>query len=97
MNYNKIVSELLGQLKEKIDSSTCELSEEEALSIMSNIGHIRLNKQQVADRYKVSPKTIDRREAAGEFPQSHKIQTTKRHWYLDELIKFEQDEQLLTD
>ena len=97
MNYNKIVSELLGQLKEKIDSGTCELSEEEALSIMSNIGHISLNKQQVADRYKVSPKTIDRREAAGEFPQSHKIQTTKRHWYLDELIKFEQDGQLLTD
>jgi len=48
----------------------------------------------VADRYGVSPKTIERREKDGTFPLSHPTQVTKKNWYLDELIKFELDNQL---
>ena len=48
----------------------------------------------MADRYGVSPKTIERREKDGTFPLSHPTQVTKKNWYLDELIKFEIDNQI---
>ena len=41
-----------------------------------------------------APKTIERREKDGTFPLSHPIQVTKKNWYLDELIKFEIDNQI---
>jgi len=49
----------------------------------------------VADRYGVSTKTIERRKKDGTFPLSHPAQVTKKNWYLDELIKFEIDNQVI--
>ena len=89
----KVVVETLRNYADDIESGNTNISMDEGLELISQIAHVNLNKQQVADRYGVSPKTIERREKDGTFPMSHPGQVTKKNWYLDELIKFELDNQ----
>lgn len=89
----KAVVETLRNYADDIETGNTNISMNEGLELISQIAHINLNKQQVADRYGVSPKTIERREKDGTFPMSHLGQVTKKNWYLDELIKFELDNQ----
>lgn len=91
MNYNHLVADLLDEISNKLRVGTCTLSPDEALGIISNVAHINLSKQEVADRYNVSTKTIERKEREGLIPQSHAIPTSKKNWYLDELIMFENE------
>lgn len=89
IQYEKIVSDVLREYADRLDSGTCNLSKDEALQIVSNIAHVSMNKQEVADRYNVSQKTIERKEKEDLIPPSHPIIQSKKQWYLDELIKFE--------
>ena len=91
----KSVINTLRKYADDLESGNSVISTDEGLELISQIAHINLTKQQVADRYNVSPKTIERREKDGSFPQSHPIQVTKKNWYLDELIKFENDNQVI--
>ena len=90
----KAVVETLRNYADDIEAGNTNISMDEGLELISQIAHVNLTKQQVADRYGVSPKTIERKEKDGTFPMSHPTQVTKKHWYLDELIKFELDNQL---
>lgn len=90
----KAVVETLRNYADDIEAGNTNISMDEGLELISQIAHVNLTKQQVADRYGVSPKTIERREKDGTFPLSHPTQVTKKNWYLDELIKFELDNQL---
>lgn len=90
----KAVIDTLRKYADDLESGNTHISGEDGLGLISQIAHINLTKQQVADRYGVSPKTIERREKDGIFPLSHPTQVTKKNWYLDELIKFELDNQL---
>lgn len=87
----KAVVDTLRNYADDIESGNTNISDQEGLELISQIVHINLTKQQVAERYGVSSKTIERREKDGTFPISHPTQITKKHWYLDELIKFEVD------
>lgn len=91
MNYNKIVADLLEEFASKLRVGTSTLSPDEALALVSNIAHINLSKQDVADRYGVSTKTIERKEQNNEIPRSHPVSTSKKQWWLDELIVFEHE------
>ena len=91
LNYREIVANLLEEFATKIRGGNCKLSEDEALQIVSNIAHIAISKQEVANRYGVSQKTIERKEKDELIPPSHPAVTTKKQWYLDELLKFEHD------
>ena len=91
----KAVVDTLRNYADDIESGNTNISDQEGLELISQIAHINLTKQQVAERYGVSPKTIERREKDGTFPISHPTQVTKKHWYLDELIKFEADNHII--
>lgn len=91
MNYNNLVADLLDEISHKLRVGTCNLSSDEALGIVSNIAHINMSKQEVADRYNVSTKTIERKEKDGLIPQGHEVPMSKKNWYLDELILFEHE------
>lgn len=90
----KSVIDALRKYADDLESGNTHISSEDGLELISQIAHINLTKQQVADRYGVSTKTIERREKDGTFPLSHPVQVTKKNWYLDELIKFEIDNQI---
>lgn len=91
----KAVVDTLRNYADDIEAGNTNISDQEGLELISQIAHINLTKQQVAERYGVSPKTIERREKDGTFPISHPTQITKKHWYLDELIKFEVDNHII--
>lgn len=91
----KSVIDTLRKYADDLEAGNTNISSEESLELISQIAHINLTKQQVADRYRVSTKTIERREKDGTFPSSHPAQVTKKNWYLDELIKFENDNQII--
>lgn len=91
MNHNILLAELLEEIAHRLRSGTCVLTSEEALELVSHIAHISLSKQEVADRYNVSTKTIERKEKDGLIPHSHNLSVSKKNWYLDELILFEHE------
>ena len=91
MNHNILVANLLDEISQKLRVGACTMSSDEALELVSNIAHINLSKQEVADRYNVSTKTIERKEKDGLIPQSHHKPSSKKNWYLDELILFENE------
>lgn len=90
MLHEEIVK-ILRKYADDIESGNSNLSTNECLELVSQIAHVNLTKQQVAERYDVSPKTIERREKDGVLPPSHPLPVQKKHWYLDELIQFEHD------
>lgn len=91
----KIIVNTLREYADGIESGNTNISDDEGLELISQIAHINLTKQQVADRYKVSTKTIERKESEGIIPQSHQSQMSKKNWYLDELLKFENDNNII--
>ncbi len=89
MDLNSVVADVLEDYAENIRANKCKLEETEALELVSQIAHVKMNKQDVAKRYNVSEKTIERRELSGIIPPSYNQSITKKIWYLDELIKHE--------
>lgn len=87
MSINDIVANLLEEFADKLRAGSCVLDQDQALRLVSNVAHISLNKQEVADRYNISTKTVERREASGELPPGHVEPVSKKKWYLDELIE----------
>lgn len=85
---NAIVN-VLRAYADKIESGNSNLTEDECLELTSQIAHVNLTKQEVAERYGISPRTVDRKESEGILPPSHSARVNKKNWYLDELIKFE--------
>lgn len=66
----KAVVDTLRNYADDIESGNTNISDQEGLELISQIAHINLTKQQVAERYGVSSKTIERREKDGTFPIS---------------------------
>lgn len=58
----KAVIDTLRTYADNLESGNTHINSDEGLELISQIAHINLTKQQVADRYGVSPKTIERRE-----------------------------------
>lgn len=93
----KIIANTLRGYADDIELGNTNISDDEGLELISQIAHINLTKQQVADRYKVSTKTIERKESEGIIPRSHQSQMSKKNWYLDELLKFENDNNIIVN
>ena len=90
VRYEEIVAKVLRDYADKLESGTCLISQDEALNIVSQVAHIAMNKQQVADRYGVSTKTIERKEKEGSIPKGHTVSSSKKVWFLDDLIEYEE-------
>ncbi len=89
LSLKSIIANILDDYSSKIRTGTCELSEEDALQLISNIAHIKLTKKDAAERLNISERTFDRKINNGELPVGKKtIGETKLTWFLDELEKY---------
>ena len=77
----------LKDLINKIETDTCELTEEEAFDILSVVWHKVLTKAQACEYLNCSRATFDNAVASGLIPKGRKRKHKKELiWYEDELI-----------
>ena len=82
----KAVVKLLKDTAIKIDSGNCELTDEEAMSIMSVISHESLSKDQACSYLNLSRSRFDTLIREGKLPKGRKVRGfTELRWYKDEL------------
>ena len=82
----KAVTKLLAETADKIDSGNCELSEEQAMDIMSVLGHQVLSKDEAYRYLNLSRSRFDDLVREGKIPKGKKRRGFKELiWYKDEL------------
>lgn len=84
-------SSVVKQLKEvasNIEQGKCELTEEEAIDIVSCIAHISVSKEQACNYLNVHKSRFGQLVQEGKVPKGRKQKGWKElKWYKDELIK----------
>ena len=84
---SKFVSKALREVADKIDSGNCELTEEQAMDIMSVVGHEVLSKDQACAYLNLSRSRFDELIRQGKLPKGKKVRGFKElKWYKDELM-----------
>ena len=82
----KIVTKLLRETADKIDSGNCELNEEQAMDIMSVLGHEVMSKDEACSYLNLSRSRFDDLVREGTIPKGRKRRGFKElFWYKDEL------------
>lgn len=82
----KAVVKLLKETADKIDSGNCELNEEQAMDIMSVLGHEVLSKDEACSYLNLSRSRFDDLIREGVIPKGRKRRGFKELiWYKDEL------------
>lgn len=85
----RIVAKLLRDVADKIEAGTCELSEQEALDIMSAVAHKVLSKDQACQFLNLQRSRFDDLVRAGRIPRGRKRKGFKELvWYEDELRQY---------
>ena len=85
----KTISKLLRKIADKIDSDTCELTEEQAMEIMSVIGHEVLSKDEACSYLNISRSKFDGLIREGKLPKGRKRRGFKElFFYKDELSDY---------
>lgn len=87
MQVKTVVADFLIELADKIRNDSLVLDTEEGLALLSQVAHIKLSKQEVAQRLNISERTVDRKELSGEIPPSYRQSASKKVWFLDDIIK----------
>lgn len=88
-----VISKLLRRLADKVDSDTCELNEQQAMEIMSVIGHNVLSKDEACSYLNLSRSRFDTLVLEGKIPRGKKRRGFKElFWYEDELLKIKNKE-----
>lgn len=83
----KLISKELRTLADKIDAGNSNLTEDEAMGILSAIAHESMSKQQACDYLRISPATLDNYVRDGFLPKPHKVKGfNELRYYKDELI-----------
>lgn len=82
----KWISKTLREIADKIDSDTCELTEEQDMHIMSSIGHEAISKDSACSYLNISRSKFDSLVADGKLPKGKKRRGFKELvWFKDEL------------
>ena len=82
----KWVSKTLREIADKIDSGNCELDNEQAMYIMSTIGHEAMSKDSACSYLNISRSKFDSLVADGKLPKGKKRRGFKEKiWFKDEL------------
>lgn len=85
----KTVVSLLRRIADKIDSGTCELTETQAIEILSAIGHNVFSKDEACQYLNISRSKFDNLVLNGEIPKGRKRRGFKElFWYEKDLILF---------
>ena len=83
-----IILRELDFLKKRVASDNCNLTEGEAMDILSVIAHESLSREQACAYLNVRKSRFGELMDNGEVPQGRKVTGFKEHrWYKDELIK----------
>lgn len=83
---SKWVSKMLREIADKIDSGNCEIDEEQAIHIMSTIGHEVMSKDSACSYLNISRSKFDSLVADGKLPKGKKRRGFKELvWFKDEL------------
>ncbi len=83
----KMVIDQLRDVADKIDSNSCEISDEQAMDIFRVIAHEPLSKEQACDFLNISRSNFDGMVREGKLPKGRKVKGYKElRWYKDELI-----------
>ena len=84
----RVVTKLLRETADKIDSGNCELNEEQAMDIMSVLGHEVLSKDEACSYLNLSRSRFDNLVREGKIPRGRKRRGFKELcFYKDELTK----------
>lgn len=82
----RVVTKLLRETADKIDSGNCELNEEQAMDIMSVLGHEVLSKDEACSYLNLSRSRFDDLVREGKIPKGKKRRGFKELiFYKDEL------------
>ena len=88
VSLKKLIARTLREIASKIDADTCELSEEQAMDIMSAISHEMLRKEEACDYLNLSRSRFDDLVREGKLPKGRKRRGFKElFFYKDELIR----------
>jgi len=83
---NKLITKLLRETADKIDTGNCELSESEAMDIMSILAHKAMSKEDACIYLNLSRSRFDDLVREGKLPKGKKRRGFKELvWYQDEL------------
>ena len=82
------VVQYLEDIARKIRQGKCELTEDEAIDIMSTIAHIAVSKDEACSIVNVNKSRFGELMSEGKIPKGRKRRGWKElRWYKDELIK----------
>lgn len=86
ISLRKLVCRLLRDTADKIDTGTCELSESEAMEILSVLSHKAMSKEDACIHMNLSRSRFDDLVRGGRLPRGRKRRGFKELvWYQDEL------------
>lgn len=85
----RMIAKLLREAADKIDAGTCELSEQEAMDIMSAVAHNALSKEEACLFLNLKRSRFDDLVREGRIPRGRKRRGRKELiWYEDELRQY---------
>ena len=84
----KHIVNYLREIADKLEAGTCDLTEDEAMDLLSTISHKRLSKEQACMLLNISHSKFDLLVRQGDLPKGRKVIGFKELvWYEDELNK----------
>jgi excisionase family DNA binding protein len=82
----KLITKLLRETADKIEAGTCELSDSEAMDIMSVLSHEVMSKEQACSYLNISRSKFDSLVGEGKLPKGRKRRGFKELlYYRDEI------------
>ena len=83
-----ILIKILKDIQHKIETDTCGLDEEELISVMNILTHVKINIEQTCKHLNCSRATLNRMIFDGRVPKPYKEAGGKEYWYQDELDNY---------
>lgn len=85
-DFKKLVVKYLREMADKIDGGTSEISESEAMDILSVVAHQAMSKQQACQYLNLSVPRFDQLVREKKIPRGRKkVGWKEKVWYRDEL------------
>lgn len=81
----KTILKILQNTYDKIEADTCGLDEDEIMSIVNVLSHVKINIEQTCKHLNCSRATLGRMIVDGRVPPPKKDVGGKEYWYQDEL------------
>lgn len=81
-----LLSRELRNIADKLDAGTCEVSQDDAIEIMSAISNVSLSQEESARYLNMNTSTFRKKVEAGKIAKPHKRRgLTEKLWFLHEL------------